>query len=103
MGSPCHGDITFYEAGLGACGITNDGFTEHIVALAHEFMGTQSNGNPFCGKTVTIKYGGKTVRATVQDKCMGCVGRDIYVSNAAFNALGIAESVGRTNADWWFN
>jgi len=102
-GAPCQGDITFYEAGLGACGITNDGSVDHIVALAHDFMGEQSNGNPFCGKTVTINYGGTTVQATVQDKCMGCTGRDLDLSNAAFDALGIAESVGRTQADWWFN
>lgn len=102
-GSPCSGDITFYEAGLGACGLTSDGSSENVVALPHEFMGTQSNGNPFCGKTVTIVYGGKTVQATVVDKCMGCVGRDLDLSNAAFDGLGIAESVGRTTADWYFN
>jgi hypothetical protein len=102
-GSPCHGDITFYQAGLGACGITNDGSVDHIVALAHDFMGEQSNGNPFCGKTVTINHNGQTIQATVQDKCMGCVGRDLDLSNAAFDALGIAESVGRTTADWFFN
>lgn len=102
-GSPCSGDITFYEAGLGACGLTSDGSSENVVALPHEFMGTQSNGNPFCGRTVTIEYGGKTVEATVVDKCMGCVGRDLDLSNAAFGGLGIAESVGRTTANWYFN
>ncbi|OBT61408.1 hypothetical protein VE03_09500 [Pseudogymnoascus sp. 23342-1-I1] len=102
-GSPCSGDITFYTAGLGACGLTSDGSAENVVALPYEFMGTQSNGNPFCGKTVTIEYGGKTVQATVVDKCMGCVGRDLDLSNAAFSGLGIAESVGRTTANWYFN
>lgn len=102
-GSPCSGDITFYEAGLGACGETTDGSVDKVVALPHEFMGTQSNGNPFCGKTVTINYKGATVQATVVDKCMGCVGRDLDLSNAAFDGLGIAESVGRTQADWYFN
>jgi hypothetical protein len=102
-GSPCSGDITFYQAGLGACGETTDGSTDKVVALPHEFMGEQSNGNPFCGKTVTINYNGKEVQATVVDKCMGCVGRDLDLSNAAFDGLGIAESVGRTQADWYFN
>ncbi|OBT76411.1 hypothetical protein VF21_03665 [Pseudogymnoascus sp. 05NY08] len=102
-GSPCSGDITFYQAGLGACGETTNGATEKVVALPHEFMGTQSNGNPFCGKTVTINYKGATVQATVVDKCMGCVGRDLDLSTAAFDGLGIAESVGRTQADWYFN
>ena len=102
-GSPCSGDITFYQAGLGACGETTDGSVDKVVALPHEFMGTQSNGNPFCGKTVTINYNGATVQATVVDKCMGCVGRDLDLSNAAFDGLGIPESVGRTTADWYFN
>jgi hypothetical protein len=102
-GSPCNGDLTYYEAGLGACGTTNNGETDLVVALPHEFMGTQSNGNPYCGKSLTISKGGKTVVATVADKCMGCVGRDLDLSNAAFTALGIDFAVGRTTADWWFN
>lgn len=102
-GSACSGDITFYEAGLGACGDTSDGSSENVVALAHEFMGELSNTNPYCGKTVTIEYNGVTVEATVVDKCMGCVGRDLDLSNHAFDALGIAESVGRTTANWYFN
>lgn len=102
-GSPCSGDITYYEAGLGACGITSNGETDMIVALPHEFMGTQSNGNPYCGKSLTISKGGKTIVATVADKCMGCVGRDLDLSNIAFKSLGIDFAVGRTTADWWFN
>jgi len=71
--SPCTGDITFYEAGLGACGTTSNGATDDVVALPHDMMGTQSNGNPFCGLKVTIKNGGKTATGTALDKCMGCV------------------------------
>lgn len=102
-GTPCSGDITYYEAGLGACGLTNNGETDAVVALPHEFMGAQSNGNPYCGKTITISKGGKTIQATVMDKCMGCVGRDLDLSNKAFSDLGVAFDVGRTTADWWFN
>lgn len=59
---------------MGACGEDDTGKdeTDYIVALSHDLMGTQSNGNPYCGKTITISYGGKTVQATVKDKCMGC-------------------------------
>ena len=35
VGGECSGDITFYEAGLGACGWNNDGATEDVFALAH--------------------------------------------------------------------
>ncbi|CAL3967262.1 unnamed protein product [Diplocarpon coronariae] len=101
-GSPCEGDITYYEAGLGACGTTNDGSTEKVIALPHGMMGTQSNGNPYCGMTVTIKLGSKTVQATVVDKCMGCTGNSIDLSNAAFEELADF-AVGRTQATWWFN
>ncbi|KUJ15663.1 uncharacterized protein LY89DRAFT_587490, partial [Mollisia scopiformis] len=96
------GDITYYEAGLGACGWTSDGSTEQVVALPYELMGTQSNGNPYCGKTITISYQGKTTQAKVVDKCMGCMGDSIDLSNAAF--LELAElAVGRASAEWWFN
>ncbi|KAF8864986.1 hypothetical protein BDZ45DRAFT_581164, partial [Acephala macrosclerotiorum] len=96
------GDITYYTAGLGACGTTNDGDTEKVVALPYGLMGTQSNGNPYCGKTITISYQGKTTTATVVDKCMGCLGDSIDLSNAAF--LELAElAVGRASAQWWFN
>lgn len=103
-GSPCTGDITYYTAGLGACGSTSDGDTENVVALPYELMGTQSNGNPYCGKTITVKCiaTGKTTTATVVDKCMGCKGYAIDLSNAAFLDLDDL-SVGRTTADWWFN
>ncbi|KAG4427411.1 hypothetical protein IFR05_017106 [Cadophora sp. M221] len=101
-GSPCSGDITYYEAGLGACGETTDGSVEKVIALPVGLMGAQSNGNPYCGKTVTIKKGSKTTTATVVDKCMGCEGNSIDLSNAAF--LELAElSIGRTTAEWWFN
>lgn len=68
------GDLTYYTLGLGACGVDDTGMdeTKNIVALSHLLMGTQSNGNPMCGKTITISYGGKTTQATVEDKCMGC-------------------------------
>lgn len=36
-------------------------------------MGAQSNGNPFCGREVAITHNGKTVKATIVDKCPGCV------------------------------
>ncbi|KAG4427801.1 hypothetical protein IFR05_016718 [Cadophora sp. M221] len=99
---PCSGDITYYEAGLGACGVTTDGSVEKVIALPVGLMGVQSNDNPYCGKTVTIRKGSKTTVATVVDKCMGCEGNSIDLSNAAF--LELADlSVGRTTAEWWFN
>jgi len=67
------GDMTYYDVSLGACGWVNDGMTEDVAALSHVLMGNQSNGNPYCGKVITISYGVKTATASIVDKCMGCV------------------------------
>jgi hypothetical protein len=94
--------MTYYDAGLGACGWTTDGETEDVVALSHVLMGTQSNGNPYCGKTITIKLNGKSIVAKVVDKCMGCEIHAIDLSNHAFKQLEDM-GVGRTQAEWYFN
>ena len=71
-------------------------------------MGTASNiggvaSNPYCGKTITITNGGKTTTATVVDKCMGCTGKSIDLSRAAFDALA-DEAEGRVSGvSWYFN
>jgi hypothetical protein len=99
------GDLTYYTVGLGACGEDDTGKdnTDNIVALSHLLMGEQSNGNPYCGKTITISYGGKTIQATVKDKCMGCAMNNIDVSTIAFTTLMGSTDVGRHAVDWWFN
>lgn len=101
-GAACTGDMTYYEAGLGACGWTNNGAAEDVVALSHKILGTQSNGNPYCGKTITIKYKGKSIVAKVVDKCMGCEYNDIDLSNHAFDQLA-SQDDGRVDAEWYFN
>lgn len=83
---PFQGDITFFNPGLGACGWT-DNDDSMIVAISHIKMGSQSNGNPLCGKTVRIQAEGKSVDVKVTDKCMGCAVNDIDVSPAVFKAL----------------
>jgi hypothetical protein len=102
--SPCEGDITYYTAGLGSCGITSDRDIQNVVALPQGLMGPKSNDNPYCGKTITITCiaTGKTTIATVVDKCMGCDGFSIDLSNAAFLDLDDL-AVGRTSATWYFN
>jgi len=101
-GSPCAGDITFYDTGLGACGITSVD-SDKVVALPWQFMGEQSNGNPYCGRTISITCDttGKSTTAVVVDKCMGCGGFSIDLSPGAFDELD-SESVGRTTATWYF-
>jgi gentisate 1,2-dioxygenase len=75
------------------------------IALPYEFMGTQSNGNPYCGKALTIKNPttGQTISATVGDKCMGCTGRSIDLTEALFNAIGGGCDGRCSGFEWWFN
>lgn len=101
--NPAVGSLTYYEAGLGACGETTDGSVDKVVALPSWFMGTQSNGNPYCGKTITISYKGKTTTATVVDKCPGCTGNHIDLSNAAFLELADLSVGNAEGAEWYFN
>lgn len=105
-GSDSHsGELTYYDVGLGACGEDDSGKddSDNIVALSHLLMGAQSNGNPMCGKTITIKSNGKTATATVRDKCMGCDYDNIDVSRKVYEALWGGLDTGRTEAEWWFN
>lgn len=104
-GGSFHGDITYYTVGLGSCGVDNTGddTTQNLVAINWEQMGTQSNGNPMCGKTITISAGGKTTTALVVDKCMGCASGSIDVSEKVFTDLFGSLTAGRAPCSWSFN
>ncbi|RGP59224.1 hypothetical protein FLONG3_11247 [Fusarium longipes] len=99
------GEFTYYDIGQGACGEDDSGKDDsiNIVALSHLLMGPSSNDNPMCGKTISIKANGKTVQATVKDKCMGCAMNDIDVSRKVYNEIWGSLDSGRTEVEWWFN
>ncbi|KJZ76272.1 hypothetical protein HIM_04354 [Hirsutella minnesotensis 3608] len=99
------GKITYYTVGLGACGFDDSGKdqTENIVAISKDKMGYQSNGNPLCGKKVTIHANGKTAKATVRDKCMGCAAENIDVSEKVFKELFGSLDRGRVDVQWSFD
>lgn len=71
------GKTTFYNPGLGSCGITS-GPSDMIVALSQSRMLQSGNGNPnsnpLCGKKIRVFFNGKEVDLTVVDTCPGCVG-----------------------------
>jgi hypothetical protein len=102
--SGCSGDVTHWDGGLGACGWNVNTASDMQIALPHELMGTQSNGNPYCGRSLTIKKpSGGTVQATVGDKCMGCEGDSIDLTNALFQAV-VPGGDGRVSGvEWYFN
>ncbi|EKM54243.1 uncharacterized protein PHACADRAFT_97638 [Phanerochaete carnosa HHB-10118-sp] len=97
---------TYYETGLGACGITNSD-TDYIAAVSHTLFdnfpgygGGNSNSNPICGKSATANYDGKSVSFTITDRCVGCAEWDLDFSPTAFSQLA-NEDVGRIYGVTW--
>jgi hypothetical protein len=54
-----------------------------------------------CGRTVTIRYGGKTSTGKVVDKCMGCDSTSVDLSRHFFNELS-SEVEGRLFGVEWY-
>ncbi|KAJ0420946.1 RlpA-like double-psi beta-barrel-protein domain-containing protein-containing protein [Aspergillus carlsbadensis] len=102
-GGPYTGDLTYYDPGLGSCGITSTS-SEKICAISHvlfdaTMISANPNTNPICGNKLRIRRGGKTVDVTVVDRCPGCNTNDLDVSSTVFEELGdLAE--GRVLIDW---
>jgi expansin (peptidoglycan-binding protein) len=65
-------------------------------------MGSVSNGNPYCGVSITIMYGTAQVVVKAVDKCPECTKYSIDLSPYAFGQL-CDLGVGRTQAKWYFN
>jgi len=63
-------------------------------------FGSQSNGNPVCGKKLIITYGGKSVNATVVDKCVKCGYYDLDLSPSAFSALASLDAGRLLGVKW---
>ncbi|KAF2753185.1 plant expansin, partial [Pseudovirgaria hyperparasitica] len=96
------GDLTYYDPGLGACGITSAP-TDPIVAISHDLFdaympvgASNPNLNPLCGREIEIfrnpaggvaagvadgnpDGGVKTMIVKVVDRCTGCAPTDLDV------------------------
>lgn len=98
------GDGTYYDTGLGACGITSSD-SDFIVAISHERFDAVNTGNPnnnpLCGKKITAYRGDKSVEVTVVDRCPGCDKNSLDFSPAAYDVLG-TEAEGRIPITWDF-
>ncbi|KAI1091892.1 hypothetical protein F5B19DRAFT_456687 [Rostrohypoxylon terebratum] len=109
------GDITYYNAGLGACGYEDTGKddTTNIVAIPKAFWdaistatsyGINQPAHPLCDKTITITGSdGKTTTATIRDRCDGCAGHAIDVTPHTFNDLFGSLTGGRLEGSWVIN
>ncbi|OSC98312.1 hypothetical protein PYCCODRAFT_1439344 [Trametes coccinea BRFM310] len=100
------GDATFYEAGLGACGIFNTD-ADFIVAIDAQtfdnFPGATGNPNtnPICNKQITATTtDGKSVTLAVTDRCAGCAVGSIDLTPTAFQQLASLD-VGRLHGVTW--
>lgn len=106
QGDACVGDVTHWDGGLGACGWDVNTSSDLQIALPVGFMGSLSNSNPYCGRSVTLynPTSGTTVQAKVGDKCMGCVDRAIDCTDALFSAITDGTGDGRVaGIQWWLD
>lgn len=107
------GDLTYYEAGLGACGFTN-GQEDDIVSISHYVFdaagsstdtGGNSNANPLCGKMLRAsrfdtQYGEqRSADLKVVDRCTGCEPDDLDTTIGAFEQLA-QSALGRVDVTW---
>ncbi|CAG8575448.1 7667_t:CDS:2 [Diversispora eburnea] len=88
------GQITYYNPGLGACGITSSDH-EFVCAIpAVVFDKYTPNGNPNknskCGTYATVTRGTRSVTCKIVDRCVG---------SAAFEQIG-SLSEGRVEGSW---
>ena len=104
-GGPYEGDLTYYDPGLGACGVTSAN-GDKIVAVSHIIFdavqtGSNPNSNPLCGKQVRVKRlgGDVTVDLTVVDRCVGCKATDLDMTEDTFSELADV-ALGRVTGQW---
>ncbi|EJD54394.1 hypothetical protein AURDEDRAFT_110058 [Auricularia subglabra TFB-10046 SS5] len=89
---PQSGEGTYYDVGLGSCGIQNSA-SEYVVAVSQQLFdtypgaGANPNLNPICGKQASVSYGGKSITVTIVDRCTGCAYGDLDFSTSAFAAI----------------
>jgi hypothetical protein len=102
-GGPYSGDLTYYEPGLGACGITSSS-SDSICAVSHLVFdaaqtGSNPNANPLCGLKIRLRRNDESVDVTVVDRCVGCKATDIDTTTSVFGTLAEIDQ-GRVTVDW---
>ncbi|RYP58698.1 hypothetical protein DL769_008841 [Monosporascus sp. CRB-8-3] len=108
------GDLTYYDPGLGACGVVSGGgdavcAVSHVVfdAAAEEGAAANPNANPLCGRRIRVTRGAagagagrnRSVDVEVVDRCVGCAPTDLDLSPSAFEGLAPRDS-GRVVGSW---
>ncbi|KLO10692.1 hypothetical protein SCHPADRAFT_832118, partial [Schizopora paradoxa] len=88
--------FTFFDVGLGACGIVNTD-SDYIVALNVE----QWDGGSHCFKKINMNYNGKTTTAQITDMCPSCPYKALDLSPSLFGFLA-SKDLGIIYGDWNF-
>ncbi|EGW30745.1 uncharacterized protein SPAPADRAFT_62602 [Spathaspora passalidarum NRRL Y-27907] len=102
-GSIHHGQGTYYDTGMGACGVVSSD-SDYIIAISHTMFDAaltdgNPNHNPLCGKKIRAFYGGNSVDVTIVDRCVGCAEDDLDFSPAAFKQIA-DPGLGRIDITW---
>lgn len=103
------GDLTYYDTGLGACGLTSSA-SDNVVSISHFVfdavqVGGNPNSNPLCGRRIRARRwhegekGERSLDLRVVDRCTGCQPQDIDVSYGAFDKLAVRDH-GRVTVEW---
>lgn len=103
-GTQYTGDFTWYQTGLGACGLTS-GSDDPIVAISEDlfdqYATANPNDNPVCGKKLTLTgVDGTQYSATIVDRCTGCALSDLDLSEGFFNTV-TSNGNGRVSGMHW--
>lgn len=96
------GDMTYYNVGMGSCGVDDSGKgnVDYIVAVSPSVMGGNDGA---CGRKVTINGPNGRVTATVHDECPSCAPGSIDVSEKVFKEVVGDLGVGRSAVTWSFD
>jgi hypothetical protein len=105
--APFTGHATFYDTGMGACGIVNAD-SDPIVAVSRDVFEqyNPASGNPnhnsLCGRRIEISWNGKATHAFAMDECPGCEPTSLDLSPTLFAKLDDKDKGVLPNIQWRF-
>ncbi|KAL0638540.1 hypothetical protein Q9L58_002476 [Maublancomyces gigas] len=106
------GSATFYDVGLGSCGLESIP-SDYVIALSWARMDATYNANPNkniqCGKKIRCQQvvtptnpNPPVITVTIVDRCPGCDANNLDFSRGAYQAMGCTEFQGVCPFTWSF-
>lgn len=100
-----NGIATFYSVGADNCG-TSSTDSDYVCAISQQLYNTVANSysiSEYCGHSINITYGSKTIQVKVVDSCASCDANHLDLSPTAFQALA-DPNLGVIDITWeWAN